>query len=322
MSKNWIRHFKCTLSGKGSSIDVSELRVTFKIPCPPNGTPATAEVTIYNLSEKSARKIVDKQNEMTDIEIEAGYKDSTGVIFKGQIRQATYGRESPTDTIVWLNCSAEFGSNDAIASKTFDENSTQKDHFDHAMEKLKEGGADKGEIHPDLEKLKFPQPVTLFGMARDVIRNIALSNDCHWFIDPTNGEIHILELKKPLKNQERKLDSATGMIGMPTQTLDGVIVKALIDPKFRLGGKVIIDEKSIQKMRYPLNPSGDSSEAQYKGVNDLATDGEYKIMKLDWTGDTRGQAWYADMLCMGLDEKGSPTGAGGSETYKYYSNTE
>ena len=39
-----------------------------------------------------------------------------------------------------------------------------------------------------------------------------------------------------------------------------------------------------------------------QGAARLDDDGIYRIIKVEFKGDTRGNDWYADMLCIGIDD--------------------
>ena len=72
------------------------------------------------------------------------------------------------------------------------------------------------------------------------------------------------------------LSSATGLIGSPTAIDDGIKVKVLINPNIRLLGLVQLD----QHILYPP-----------------VSNGVYSVREIIYTGDTRGQQWYMEMVC-------------------------
>ena len=42
--------------------------------------------------------------------------------------------------------------------------------------------------------------------------------------------------------------------------------------------------------------------ANLYGKPKLDNDGLYRIIKCEFTGDTRGNDWYADLVCIGIDD--------------------
>jgi hypothetical protein len=312
MSTNWLRYAKITIEGSGGTIDCSELRCKFNITDTIIQTPNQLRLYVYNMKKETAQQIVKAQSMDKKVTLDIGYEDNHAVMFSGQIKQAIYGRENPTDTFLFVLASGEYGYNYATVNKTFKKGSTQQDIFDEAMKALKEFGASKGTIMPDLSKIKYPQPVVIYAMARDVIRNIALTNDCSWWIDTIGqgGELHIVDKDKPIEGNEVTLNSKTGLIGMPQQTMDGIIVRCLINPKMMAGRTVRIDQASVRPGEGGLVTGGelDPSTALMPGIS---ADGVYKIVKLDVDGDNRGQNWYCDMVCL------DPNQPGGGQYSKY-----
>jgi len=109
------------------------------------------------------------------------------------------------------------------------------------------------------------------------------------------------------------LNSQTGLIGMPQQTMGaGVNVRCLINPNIRLKGLVQIDQASVYRASLSADEvkalPGRASEDNTNGnlsVNgtlqqpaSIAADGVYIVSAIDYTGDTRGQPWYMDLMCI------------------------
>lgn len=108
------------------------------------------------------------------------------------------------------------------------------------------------------------------------------------------------------------LNSATGLIGMPQQTIgNGVNVRALINPNIRVNGLIELDQASVYRTALANNDiamAGGRITDQDNNGNisitgttsqpaSIATDGVYIVRGIMYTGDTRGQAWYMDMMC-------------------------
>ncbi len=110
------------------------------------------------------------------------------------------------------------------------------------------------------------------------------------------------------------LNANTGLIGMPQQTMGaGVNVRCLINPNIKLGGLsgwirlLYIVRLSVMirlvSHRGLLGESTTDGNIYVDGLpgSQLAainTDGDYIVGSIDYTGDTRGQAWYMDLLCL------------------------
>ena len=114
------------------------------------------------------------------------------------------------------------------------------------------------------------------------------------------------------------LNSDTGLIGMPQQTMGGgVNVRCLINPNIKINGLVQIDQASIYRVALGNNeiasaPGRFREQADDNGnlvVNgtlqnpaSIAADGVYIVKAIDYTGETRGQPWYMDIMCFARND--------------------
>lgn len=303
MSRNWIRHFKLTAEGGAKEIDLSSLACVFDIFQFTAETPNNASVRIINPSAETARQFTSAGAEFKKITIEAGYQDNKGVLFKGNIVQARYGRLSPTDK--YLDIFAADGDqayNFATVSKTLAAGSTPKDHYDVAIKAMGEHGAKAGFNGLDLSSPRYPRPVVLFGMARDVLRNIAHAKDANWSIQ--NGEIEMVKPAQTKPGGAIKLNSETGLVGMPTQEISGIQVRCLINPQIRVHSLIHIDEASIQKARLAIDAGGNTQNPQNARLPDIATDGLYKVLRIDVHGESHNDSWHMMLGCVAASGSG------------------
>ena len=94
----YIRRCNLVVSGvSGDGLDLSNLRIVFKIKKSDAQTPNTAEIRVYNLAPETAKQI---RKEFKRVVLQAGYESNYGVIFDGNIKQVRMGRESGTDTYI------------------------------------------------------------------------------------------------------------------------------------------------------------------------------------------------------------------------------
>lgn len=99
---------------------------------------------------------------------------------------------------------------------------------------------------------------------------------------------------------------------MPQQTMGaGVNVRCLINPNIRINGLIQLDQASVYRTALGNNeiaqspgPIAETDENGNKVLTgttsqaaSIATDGVYIVKAIDYTGDTRGQAWYMDLMC-------------------------
>ena len=284
-----------------SSIDFSTLRCRFQISQWTMQTPSILKLVISNITPAHAQQFVHK--EYKTITIDAGYQDGHGIIFKGDIKQAIYGRESPTDTIATVYAAdLDRFHNYAVVHTTFPPGSTPQQHVNAAIQAGSSMGASLGYIGIDLSTPTFPRAVTLFGMARDVLANIAQGKQAT--VSYQQGKIQMLGNGHSTPGGAIKLNSTTGLIGMPTQTIQGIFARCLINPAIHIGSQVFIDQKDIQGAYAPITLTSQNEITQAIMAH-IATDGLYTVYRIDIDGDTRGNPWYMDLMM--VSTSGPPT---------------
>lgn len=336
MSQNWMRHFELQiLSESGEGISLSDFKVTFRIEWTDTRWPRVAMVKIYNLSKDTCSRILGK--EFAKIKIIAGYDgmpaavDSSqvgvateidpsqvgqtngtnyGEIFSGEIRFTVTGRDNPTDT--WVLIQAIDGHQafmNASVTKTLSAGYTVADVHSVLMDSFNAFDVTRG-ITGDMPTTVFPRGRVLYQSTRDVMDNVAAQCGATWKL--VAGQVQMVPTDKYIKDAI-VLNSDTGLIGMPQQTMGGgVNVRCLINPNIAINGLVQIDQASVYRASLSSDevkalPSR-ASESNTNGnltVNgtlqqpaSIAADGVYIVSAIDYTGDTRGQPWYMDLMCI------------------------
>ncbi len=301
MTRQWIRQCRLVVGDGSEGLDLSELRIRFTVRQAMVGTPGHADIIVTNLSDETANLI---QKEFTKVVLDAGYEGNMATIFEGEIVQKRKGRENPTDT--YLSILAKEGQkaySHAVISKTLAAGHTFKDQVDACLEALKPFGIVAGYI-ADLGGFKMPRGRALFGMVREQLRDIAKATDTSWRIQ--GGKLNIVKNKGTLPGSAIVLNSQTGMVGMPTQTMEGIEVKCLLNPEIKPGCRLQIDEASIQRQQMSI---ATAAQGQNFLVPDIASDGFYKVIAVNNSGDTRGNDWYSDIVCLSASGGYTPKSA-------------
>lgn len=271
---------------KGEGLDLSDLRIRFGIINGDVQTPKTASIRVYNLAPETAKRV---RREFTQVVLQAGYAGAAGVIFSGQIKQVRIGRENATDTFIdILAADGDTAYNQAFVSKTLSAGWTPSDWRKAALDAMAPFGITPGQMAP-LPDVKAPRAITIYGMARDVLRTICETYGMTWSI--VLGQLQMLPIDGVLGGPLIELTSETGLVGLPQQTLDGIMVKCLINPRIRPGCEIVLDNNGIQEAAISTN-------IQYKDTRpDKDVDGNYKVWAVAINGDTRGNEWYMDLVC-------------------------
>ncbi|EIC3241221.1 TPA: hypothetical protein J1Z64_003833 [Escherichia coli] len=323
MSENWMRHFELLLvDDKGDGIKFQDLKVVFTI----RKMPATifngfvGDFRLYNLSQETRNRIL--QKEFTRIQVIAGYRGfpdasgnypdaNVGMIFNGDIRYTITGKDNATDTWVLLQCIDGWeGHLNASVKTTVAAGWKYNELFSLAMKSYAPYGISSGTV-PAMPETVFPRGRVVYQNTAGLMNNIAGQCRADWWYE--NNQVNILPEKRYL-DTATVLNADTGLIGMPQQTLGaGVNVRCLINPRIRLGGLIRLDQQSVYRAalsdEQTAQSAGRLSETENNGnlyVGGLTgaqpasinTDGDYIVGRIDYTGDTRGQAWYMDLLCL------------------------
>ncbi|HGI5917390.1 TPA: hypothetical protein ACJTDP_001083 [Yersinia enterocolitica] len=319
MSKNWIRHFELMLLDKdGKGINFTDFKVTFNIEWYNTSFPRAAIFKIYNLSQSTVNRITG--TEFSKLRLIAGYDGSTspdgqnedanfGEIFSGDIRYTITGRDNPTDTFILIQA---IDGHEAFISATINQTVaagyTVADINNLLMRNLAPFGITQG-IIPEMPPTVFPRGKTMYGMTRDYLDNVAKQCKATWQF--VNGKVDMVPNDKYV-HEAIVLNSNTGLIGMPQQTIgSGVNVRGLINPNIRLNGLIQLNQESVYRATLSsrdIQMSGDRLDDQNDNGNvtvngltnppaSIATDGVYIVRGISYTGDTRGNPWYMDMMC-------------------------
>ncbi|HET8689332.1 MAG TPA: hypothetical protein VFM18_22205 [Methanosarcina sp.] len=295
--QQWIRQCTLLISGGGSALDVSQMRIVFTVKKTQNETPNQAQIRVYNLSTTTENQIVHEGQRVT---LQAGYKENFGVIFDGDIIQVKKGRENGVETYVEIIASdGDKAYNFSVINTTLSAGSTQADHVNVANNAM---GLGKSQIDSGGQPL--PRGKVIFGNARDVLRQTAQSNNQNWSIQ--NGQLQMIAKNGLLSGQAIYLNSKSGLIGGAEQSNNGIKAKALLNPMIKIGGAVIIDEIDVQyaKIKAPKPPKKHKSEEDpSKPVNkpaEISKDGAYKVIEVEYKGDTYGSDWYSEVICIDI----------------------
>lgn len=292
---------KCTLivSGGSKGLDLSAFHIQFSIGQNDTETPNNAFIRVFNLSNDTSKQI---QKEFTEVTLQAGYEQGAfGIIFQGTIKQIRRGRLNATDTYLDILASeGDLGLNFGVVNKTLAKGATMDDQvksYAAAMD-TSVGYTNYGVGNPKLIRGKVQ-----YGMARDGMRNVARTTQTSWSIQ--NGKVQVIPFTGYAPGEAVKLNSASGMIGLPEQTQEGISVKVLLNPKIQIGTQVQINNASIQRAQFTLH-FGTTAD-QEKSINEallpsLSDDGFYRVLVAEHEGDTRGQEWYTNLVCLTVNK--------------------
>lgn len=298
--KQYLRRANLIVSNQDIGIDLSEMHFKFRVSAADVQSPNNAFIRVYNLAEDTVKKVIGEYDTVT---LQAGYENSTyGIIFTGTIKQFKRGRENATDSYLdILAADGDIGYNFGIVNQTISkENNTPQNQLNIAAKAM---GVDIGFLGAEIGGIKpNPRGKVAFGLARNMARNVANTVSSTWSIQ--DGRINVIPLTGYLPGEAVVLSSLTGVIGIPEQTDEGIKVRCLLNPKIIVGGLVQIDNSSINQIIQQNPNAAPIPFNQRTGIQFLAktsSDGFYRVYVVEHEGDTRGQQWYSDLICLTVD---------------------
>lgn len=326
------------LNDQGQGIALSDFKVTFDIQKMAQNSFASfvGNFKVYNLTQHTCNRI--QGNEFSKVRVIAGYdgipatvnEDQVGIareitaaevaqpdgtnygtVFSGDIRFSIQGKDNPTDSWILIQCiDCWEGHLAATTTVTLASGWTWASMLDQIAKDYEPYGITLGRI-PELPATVFPRGRTIFKPSREALTDVARQCKADWWYE--DGQINMRPPNKYL-HEAIVLNADTGLIGMPQQTMgNGVNVRCLINPNIKLGGLIRLDQASVYRTALSNDEIGNSggriNEQDANGnltVNGVVsqqpasvnTDGDYIVGSIDYHGDTRGQAWYMDLLCI------------------------
>lgn len=282
----------------GEGLDISDLHVQFQVKQFDLSTPGSMDARVFNLSGATMRRF---DKEFDRIVLQAGYGDLFGTIFDGTVVQTRRGRTNPADTYLDITgADGDWAHNFATVNTTLAAGSTPDNHYAEILRAMR---IEPGYKTP-LQGPALPRGKVMYGMARDYMRDVTDAAGATWNI--RDGVLNVVPLDGYLPGEAVVLTSATGLIGLPEQTQEGIMVRCLLNPRIKPQTRVQINNASIQRARLPLDVEGQKNVAFLPKVNEA--DGMYRVLAVDHTGDTRGLSWYSELVCVSLDATSAAPG--------------
>lgn len=320
--------------------DLSNLRINFHIKHQQAGQPATLWARIYNMAPKTMQEVI----QYGRVKVMAGYHFSGyGLIFDGSVVQYRRGKENPTDTYLEIHAGdGDDRINYGIFLKEYPANTSDAKILEDAVKELgykPDESYIQKELMKEMEKSLTQRANTKMGMVRDQLRELMQKYNANFYFQ--HGKIYIQKNGDTLKGKAVVLSPKTGLVGLPEVTPQGIQCQCLLNPKIYVGSRVKIDASVLSGV--PFTPgsnvkvTGDNiQEGQGMGAGSGAPgnagaggpgtsggikksvalwggqletaftspQGDYKVIMLEHQGDTRGDPWFCNMICVALDDKG------------------
>lgn len=297
MSDQYLRKASLVVVQGEKGLDLSQLKFRFTIVAADVQSPDVAYIRVYNLSETTAKQV---QGEYSRVVLNAGYENGAyGVIFDGTIKQVRRGRQDALTSYVDIfAAAADIPYNFGVVNTTLEKGSTPAQRAQAIAGAWSPYGVGLGPTDA-LNQTGgiLPRGKVLFGMARNQMRRLGQTTGTTWSIQ--NGKVTFIPLTGYLEDQAVVLNAQTGLIGQPEATNDGIMVTCLLNPKIRIGTRVQINNKDINSVT--VKEQGFPEYTSLSFPANVADDGFYRVFVAEHEGDTRGNEWYTNLVCLAVD---------------------
>jgi hypothetical protein len=318
-SDQWLRRWKLVFTGSGGEMVISQdvpqipspgsaiesyadgLRIHFHIVSARLPVPGRATIKVYNTILTTS--LTDLAKQYNHVQLYVGYqKGYYGLLFDGAVCYMKRGREQNlVDTYLEVECQdGDIPYNYATVNTTLQAGATHKDIAMQAAQAMQKYGVTLGTLD-GLSTTQLLRGRPLYGHAVDILNDLGAK----WYIE--KGQLNFYDPKNPSPGQTFNFDSASGLVGMPVVTDQGVMVTALINPTIRLQDVIHVDQSVINKVATSgeiPNVSGAVSANLGPGGSGVgyfantSADGLYSILGIEYEGDSRDNPWYMYMQCV------------------------
>jgi hypothetical protein len=256
-------------------------RITFKVERTSESSANKAEISVYNLSQKS-RDFITADVKGKVVMLTAGYQGDSSTIFFGDIVHPEISRSGP-DMMMKLECGdAERSLTESHVEIGLGPGTTTTQLINLAARSL----GFVPSIVADLIPESFVKGFAFAGTAKKLLDEITNKIGAKWSIQ--NGELQVHKKDGDIGSSAINISPTTGLIGWPTKTKDGVKFRSLLNPQIRPGRLVFLQSKQFTGNQVAVQrPSG--------GLT-VATIGELVIVqKATFEGDTHGDAYHVEV---------------------------
>lgn len=309
VTTDWLygRNYRCIIDlGNNEAFDVSQLRCEFEIVKSAYLEANKSIITIYNLNPSSENKLIQSGQRII---LEAGYAgDFYGKIFEGNIIQPIRSKENGVDyklTLVSMDSDRYIAYGLVGVSMVAQQSMRQAiDNCISAAGKITDQnyGMQEGIIADS--RITYPRGKILFGRPTYYLNQIAKSLNATYYNE--DSTVNIVQPSQLADNEILDLSPETGLIGSPTQTEYGVNFSCLLNPLVRINSLIHLDNTKIAGFEYEIG----------QAVRDLDKEGIYRVIKVTYKGDTRGDDWKCEVEA--ISQTGIlPSMAAGNDVYIY-----
>ncbi|MEI6807010.1 MAG: hypothetical protein WCK49_11015, partial [Myxococcaceae bacterium] len=244
--------------------------------------PNTAEIKIYNLNDANRKTLQDQQH--IPVLLKAGYENSVGLLFKGDLTEAFSQREGPDWVTTIRSGDGLVALRSAQIQQSFKAGTPMLDVLKSLAKTL---GISTGDAVQKLERLLADRSFSVGGGLKNLDNSMAVSGNSmqqlHKALKPLGLEasiqdnaLQILVSKQALEQTAVLLSADTGLLGSPQLSNQGVLrAQALLNHELFPGRKIKLETREIKEPHFV-------------------------IQRVNFRGDTAGSDWTVDLSAVAL----------------------
>lgn len=215
-------------------------RIAFEIKKNDDSDPNKAKISLYNLSPDS-RSYLEKTEEQ--MRLEAGYNGDLGVIFWGDIAKKGVKHERKGgDIVTTLQCGdGLIELQNAHIEISLSEGASCRQIIDRALAAI---GLNLSVVS-GVPNNQYSNGFSYSGTVKNLLDKICLFLDLKW--STQNNTIQIYPEDGSATELAVLLNSSTGLIGLPSKTDKGILVRSLLNYRLVPGGKFKLETKDGSK---------------------------------------------------------------------------
>lgn len=298
------RKWKCTIIGTPSENGVSEnvsfgssdwdtegLKVEFEVRQVALQALWFADIAIYNLNATTSNTVI--LQGMTVI-LDAGYMNQPyGTIFEGTIYQPTWERIDVINYKLTLHCIVNVTSD--VGNFVIENNQAGIKQRDAVARMAARALTPINLLAQDDITTQLLNATTLsrgtvwFGEPSKYFDQATRTNKLNTWADAQGTAMRSLQAN-PNQAPTVTIGAGLGLVGTPQQTQYGVDCRVLLNPNILPQTKIFLDQSvTIRQLQQTPMVDGNSF------ATSLDQSGTYIVAGVTFIGDTRGNAWYADI---------------------------
>lgn len=257
--------------------DGPQFKVVFEIKHDPGGFTSYADISIYNLTDSTAKKILKKGNSIT---FKAGYVDTIDSIFKGTIKNAFKERDGGS-VITRILALGGQGPEVSSMNTTLGKNTTVEKVIRTVVKAM---GLSIVIQTNDFSTLpKIIGGYNLEGDPRKLLDDLATAFKFS-YVSEGDSIVIIKDGGVRAGSSVIPVNILEGMEGIPEISEVGANVSVRLNPRLRVGGQIDI-QSNLKTFNF--------NNVYYQDVPEQSGSGIYNVLKLAFSGDSWGSKWTA-----------------------------